>query len=170
MTQFNPNTDALTRIDAGEFDNASPSTVLSLLGEWSKDQPGISDLRFFREVVTQLWVINQSEKNGEPVFAIGGPEFVGDEPVQESDNLCFSLELTPDIVRRALVAGLEASIAERYDSAHAEGEILRFYLLMLDAGQGLTVILSPFGVEVLTDIFTAILMDNIGSNTTEVTH
>lgn len=158
----------LARVEAGEFDNSSPSDVLHLLGGWCASRTNISDLRFYRELVTQLWIINQTAKNGEPVFAIGGPEFVDDEPVLESDNLYCSIELTPGIVRSALVMGLEASIAERYDSAHAEGEILRFYLLMLDAGRGMAVALSPFGVEVLTDICVATLRGVVSGDATEV--
>ncbi|EDZ5419323.1 TPA: hypothetical protein ACITJS_004656 [Salmonella enterica subsp. diarizonae serovar 61:q,v:z35] len=156
MTQFNPNTDVLARIDAGEFDNASPSTVLSLLGEWSKDQLGISDPRFFREAVAQLWVINQREKNSEPVFAIEGLPCV--------------LPLPPGTVRSFLVTGLESAITERYGSERAETEIRNFYLLMLDAGHGMALTLSPFGVEVMTDICTFILQGAVLDDSTEVFH
>ncbi|EHW4288803.1 hypothetical protein K2637_004681 [Salmonella enterica subsp. enterica serovar Lagos] len=156
MTQFNPNTDVLARIDAGEFDNASPSTVLSLLGEWSKDQFEISDPRFFREAVAQLWIINQCEKNGEPAFAVEGLPCV--------------LPLLPGTVRSFLVTGLESAITERYGSERAETEIRNFYLLMLDAGHGMALTLSPFGVEVLIDICLCILRGAVLDDSTEVFH
>lgn len=156
MTQFNPTTDVLAQIDAGEFDNAPPSTVLQLLANYAKDPASTSDLRFYREVVTQMWIINQREKNGEPVFV--------------ADGLPCSLPLMPGTVRGTLVAGLEMAITERYGHERAEAEIQRFYLLMLDAGHCMALTLSPFGVEVLTDIHLSILIDALSSDATEAVH
>lgn len=169
QTSFNPEntplpvTDILARVDSGVFDNASPSEVLQLLVDWCKSQTDvtditdITDLRFFRAVVTQLWIINQGEKNGSPEF--------------KQDGMPCSLPLTSGTVRGVLVAGLEMAITERYGSERAEAEILRFYRLMqeTDSVSG-ALTLSPFGVEVLTDICLSILLDALSAgDTTGVT-
>lgn len=157
MTQFNPAaTDLLARVDAGEFDNTPPSEVLSLLGEWSKSQTGINDPRFYRAVIVQLWIIHQHYKNGEPVFV--------------TDEFPYPFPLTHANVRNALVVGLEMAIAERYGVERAETETRNFYLLMLDAVQGMALTLSPLGVEVLTDICVSILQGAVSDDATEVVH
>ncbi|EAZ3492726.1 hypothetical protein B7628_08335 [Salmonella enterica] len=156
MTRFNSDNirdvNLLASIDSGEFDNSLPESILQLLAKWCVEQKEVSDIRFFRALVTQLWIINQRYANGEAVF------IAGDQP--------GSLSLTPSTVRRFLTTGLESSIAERYGAKREETEIRNFYLLMLDSGQGLTITLSPFGVEVLTDICLFILQGAVAEGGT----
>ncbi|MCZ4676944.1 hypothetical protein O4O00_21540 [Citrobacter sedlakii] len=151
MTRFDTenirDADLLASINSGEFDNSSPESILQLLAKWCVEQKEVSDIRFFRALVTQLWIINQRYANGEAIF------ISSDQP--------GSLSLTPSTVRRFLTTGLESSITERYGAERAETEIRNFYLLMLDSGQGLALTLSPFGVEVLTEIHRSILQDAV---------
>ncbi|EDZ3756272.1 hypothetical protein KXA82_002219 [Salmonella enterica] len=154
MTRLNPDNirdvELLASVDSGEFDSSTPSTVLRLLAKWCTTQKEVTDIRFFRALVTQLWIINQRNDNGESLFA--------------ADGLPCSLPLLPGTVRSFLVTGLEMAIAERYDAERAETETRNFYLLMLDSGHGMALTLSPFGVEVLTEIHRAILQDAVYGN------
>ena len=101
-------------------------------------------------MVTQLWILNHSYANAEPIF------ITGDQP--------GSLSLTPVTVRDALIREFEAPIAKRYGSEKTEAETRNFYLLMLAYRQGEGVALSPFGVEVLTKVHRSILQDAIYAN------
>lgn len=153
MTRLNPDNirevDLLASVDSGEFDGSTPSAVLRLLAKWCGTQKEVTDIRFFRSVVTQLWIINHSYAYEEPVFITG-------------DQL-GSLPLTPANVRGALISDLETPIANRYGAEKTEAEIRSFYLQMLAYGQG-EITLSPFGVGVLTEIHRAILQDAIYGN------
>ncbi|HFF8583234.1 TPA: hypothetical protein ACTXAA_001219 [Raoultella planticola] len=154
MTRLNPDNirdvDLLASIDAGRFDSSTPSAMLMLLAKWCGTQKEVTDIRFFRSVVTQLWIINHSYAYEEPVF------ITGDQP--------GSLSLTPANVRDALISGLEAPIAKRYGAEQTEAEIRNFYLQMLAYGQGGEITLSPFGVEVLTEAHRSILQDAVYGN------
>ncbi|STT96540.1 Uncharacterised protein [Klebsiella pneumoniae] len=159
MTRLNPDNirdvDLLASVDSGEFDGSTPSAVLMLLAKWigvqeCKVYADVTDIRFFRALVTQLWIINHSHAYEEPVF------ITGDQP--------GSLPLTPANVRGVLISDLEAPIAKRYGAEQTEAEIRNFYLQMLAYGQGGEITLSPFGVEVLTEIHRAILQDAIYGN------
>ncbi|EDQ2834605.1 hypothetical protein JQ91_002459 [Salmonella enterica subsp. enterica] len=159
MTRLNPDNirdvDLLASVDSGEFDGSTPSAVLMLLAKWigvqeCKAYADVTDIRFFRALVTQLWIINHSHAYEEPVF------ITGDQP--------GSLSLTPANVRSVLISDLEAPIAKRYGAERTEAEIRNFYLLMLAYGQGREVTLSPFGVEVLAKIHRSILQDAIYGN------
>ncbi|MBX4817461.1 hypothetical protein C2U62_00895 [Klebsiella michiganensis] len=154
MTRLNPDNirdvDLLASVDSGRFDSSTASAVLRLLAKWCGTQKEVTDIRFFRSVVTQLWIINHSYAYEEPVF------ITGDQP--------GSLSLTPATVRGALMSGLEAPIAKRYGAERTEDETRSFYLQMLAYGQGGEITLSPFGVEVLTEIHRSILQDAVYGN------
>lgn len=159
MTRLNPDNirdvDLLASVDSGRFDSSTASAVLMLLAKWigaqkCKAYADVTDIRFFRALVTQLWIINHSYAYEEPVF------ITGDQP--------GALSLTPATVRGALMSGLEAPIAKRYGAEHTEAETRSFYLQMLAYGQGGEITLSPFGVEVLTEIHRSILQDAVYGN------
>lgn len=161
MTRLNPDNirdvDLLASVDSGRFDSSTASAVLMLLAKWfgaqkCKAYADVTDIRFFRALVTQLWIINHSYAYEDPVF------ITGDQP--------GSLSLTPANVRSALISDLEAPIAKRYGAERTEAEIRNFYLQMLAYGQGGGggITLSPFGVEVLTEIHRSILQDAVYGN------
>lgn len=154
MTRFNLNNirevDLLRSIDSGEFDNATSAATLRLLAKWCATQKEITDLRFFRATVTQLWIIHHSYENDSPLFITGDQH--------------GSLKLTPASVRSALVKGIEEPVTRHYDNERTEAEIRNIYMQMLAYGQGGEITLSPFGVKKLTQIHLSILQDAVHGN------
>lgn len=128
----------IRRADAGEWDHL-PSLGLRILAEWSeahsKPSP-VDTLAFYRWIVAHLFVAEQAEEHGAPVY------------VRYQVKMAISL----GIERLAMANNIEGALIERFGKKTGVKNAISFYQRMISIDGSNTPRLSDFGRETLVEL------------------
>ncbi|RLM02138.1 hypothetical protein BIY27_25690 [Gibbsiella quercinecans] len=128
----------IRRADAGEWDHL-PSLGLLILAEWSeayrKPSP-IDTLAFYRWIVAHLFVTEQVEKHGTPVY------------VRYQVKMAISL----GIERLAMTNNIELALIDRFGKKNGVKNAISFYQRMISIDGSNILRLSDFGRETLVEL------------------